>query len=66
MSYDVYEIKTSTSEECRLGDRYYLSLFLGALKIQKVGIISLMSIFGFEFYHRIDDRSVLLGVNWNV
>lgn len=62
---DVYAIKNGFHEEVRLYDLYYLSLFYGLFRIEKVDDLSCLSIFGFNFFERIDCISVLFGVNWN-
>lgn len=57
--------KTALSSEASIGDLYELKIMFGAFSIQKVGEISVWSVFGVPVFERVGSLSVLFGVNWN-
>ena len=57
--------KTMFSEEASVGDVYYLSALFGLVKLERVGDLSVLSMLGIPVFQRVDELSVLFGVNWH-
>lgn len=57
--------KTRFSEEVEIGDLYYLSFLFGLFKIEKTDSIKVWSVFGVPVFCRVDELSVLFGVDWH-